>query len=120
MRSDIKSCDGKVIDRISILFHRKVEFLLTNEYIMILIQSLRQVKSYLLLNRKCSIILTKIIKLHETSITKIDKGNLNSILIIVIENIVINFFSTRLILKYVNKSIKPNLGVSIYLYDPTE
>ena len=37
MRSDIKSFDGKVIDRISILFHRKVEFLLTNEYIMILI-----------------------------------------------------------------------------------
>ena len=37
MRSDIKSCDGKVIDRIAVLFHRKVEVVLTNEYIMILI-----------------------------------------------------------------------------------
>lgn len=57
-------------------------------------------------------------ELEETSISKINKGNLNSILVIMIEDIIIDLFPTMLGNRYVSKSNNPILGVCMLLYDP--
>ena len=93
--SEIESRNSHRVFNVPVLGHVKLKFFLFNWKIYIgIIESLRQIETDFFFYSKLAVILWEKIELEDTSVTQINKDNLNFVLIVVIEDIVVYFFTS--------------------------